>query len=59
MCRWHLDPNKEHFVSCVFHMLTKMESIVQAVRNDIIWNKTTSLRVSLVKSIYLCLAVIM
>lgn len=46
-CRWHLDPDKGYSSSCVYHMPTKMGSVVQAVANDIIWNKTVSLRVSL------------
>jgi len=35
-CRCHLDPDKGDSVSCVYHMLTKMVSVVQAVPNDTI-----------------------
>jgi len=37
--RWHLDPDKGYSISGVYHMLTRMKSIVQEVPNNIISNK--------------------
>lgn len=44
---WHLASNKCYIVSDVYHVSDAIEPTARAETNDIIWNKTILLKVSI------------